>query len=140
MTRKFYINFTCRKCEGNIGEAVEQEVMSCDEVVTVREITHHGDRVSAGGGCEAAVTASRRCGWVKFRVCSELLYNRKFLLKLKMAVYYSYVMPTILYGSEAWCLNERWEFYDGQRDPWLEQCVEYSSKKQKKDLWILCSC
>ena len=29
----------------------------CDEVGTVRGITYLGDRVSAGGGCEAAVTA-----------------------------------------------------------------------------------
>ena len=25
--------------------------------------------VSAGGGCEAAVTARTRCGWVMFREC-----------------------------------------------------------------------
>ena len=32
-------NLTCKKCEGNIGEAVEQEEKSCDEVQTVREFT-----------------------------------------------------------------------------------------------------
>ena len=42
----------CRKCEGNIGEVVEQEETLCDEVEKVREFTYHGDRVSAGGGCE----------------------------------------------------------------------------------------
>ena len=36
---------------------MEQDVKLCDEVETVREFTYHGDRVSAGGGCEAAVTA-----------------------------------------------------------------------------------
>ena len=35
----FQRNFTCRKCEGNIGEAVEQEGKSCDEVETVGEFT-----------------------------------------------------------------------------------------------------
>ena len=29
-TSKFSRHFACRKCEGNIGEAVEQEVMLCD--------------------------------------------------------------------------------------------------------------
>ena len=29
----------------------------CDEVEIVKEFTHIGDRVSTGGGCEAAVTA-----------------------------------------------------------------------------------
>ena len=51
----------------------------------------------ASGGCEAAVTARARCGWVKFRECSELLYGRRFPLRLKSAVYRSYVMPAILY-------------------------------------------
>ena len=36
--------------------------------------------------------------------CCELLYGRIFALKLKGAVYKSYVRPEILYGSEAWCL------------------------------------
>ena len=48
---KFSRNVTCRKCEGNIGEAVEQEVKLCDKVKTVSVLTHLGDRVSAGGGC-----------------------------------------------------------------------------------------
>ena len=48
-------NFTCQKCEGNIGEAEEQEVKLCDEVETVGE--YLADRVSACGGCEAVVTA-----------------------------------------------------------------------------------
>ena len=32
VTPKFSWNFTYRKCEGNIGEVVEQEEMLCDEV------------------------------------------------------------------------------------------------------------
>ena len=36
---------------------MEQEEKLCDEVETVSELTYLGDRVSAGGGCEAAVTA-----------------------------------------------------------------------------------
>ena len=83
-----------------------QEVKLCDEVETVCEFTYLGDRVSAGGGCEAAVTAGTRCGWVMFRECGKLLYGRGFPLILKGAVYESYVRRAILYGSEAWCLKE----------------------------------
>ena len=39
--------------------------MLCDEVETVRKFIYLGDRVSAIGGCEAAVTARTRCGFVK---------------------------------------------------------------------------
>ena len=73
---------------------------------TVSEFTYLGDRVSASRGCEAAVTARTRCGWDKLRKCGELLYGRRFPLRLKMAVNKSYVRPAILHGREAWCLEK----------------------------------
>ena len=36
VTAKFTRNHACRKCEENIGEAVELEIKLCDEVKTVR--------------------------------------------------------------------------------------------------------
>ena len=57
MTPTFSRNFTCKKCEGDIGGAVEQEEKLCNEVDIVQEFTYLGDKVSAGGGCVAAVTA-----------------------------------------------------------------------------------
>ena len=38
--------------------------------------------------------------------CHELLYGRRFPLRLKGAVYESYLRLAILYGSEACCLKE----------------------------------
>ena len=73
-------NLACWKLEASVGEAAEQEEKSCDEVETVREFTYRGDRVSAGGECEAAVTARTRCGWIKFRECGDLLYGGRFPL------------------------------------------------------------
>ena len=67
VTQTFSRNYACRNCKANIGEAVEQEVKLCDEVETESEFTYPGDRVSAGGGCEAAVTAKTRCEWIKLR-------------------------------------------------------------------------
>ena len=80
VTQKFSRNFTCQKCEGNIGEAVEQEERLCDEVENVRGFLYLGDRASARGCATAvtAVTAKTRCGWVMFRECGELLYGRRF--------------------------------------------------------------
>ena len=97
VTSNVPINATCRKCEGNIREAVEQEVMLCDDVEAVREFTYLGDRVSACVGCEAAMTARTRCGWAKQRECVELLHGRKYHLRLKWAVHRSYAWPVILY-------------------------------------------
>ena len=85
---------------------MEQEVKLCEEVEPACEFSYLGDMVSAVGECEAAVTARERCGGVKFRECGELLYGRRFHLRLKWAVCKSCIWPVILYGSEAWCLNE----------------------------------
>ena len=43
---------------------------------------------------------------VAFMVCGVLLYGRRITLKLKGTVYKSYLRLAVLYGSEAWCLNE----------------------------------
>ena len=37
VTPKFSRNITYRKCQGNIGEAVEQDEKLCDEVETLRK-------------------------------------------------------------------------------------------------------
>ena len=75
-------------------------------VETAWEFTYLGNRLSAGGGCEAAVIARTRCGWVKFKECSDLLYGRRFPLRLKVAVCKSYIRPAILYGGEPLCVKE----------------------------------
>ena len=62
--------------------------------------------MSAGGECEAVVTAIINLGWIEFREYGNLLYAGRFPLMLKVAVYRSYVRSAILYGSEAWCLKE----------------------------------
>ena len=72
----------------------------------VREFTYLGDRVSTVRGCDAAVTARTRCGWVKFNVSGELLHGWRFPLWLRGAVCRSYIRPAMLYGSKAWRLQE----------------------------------
>ena len=53
--------------------------------------------MSVGGGCESVVTAGARCWWANHKECGDLLYGRKFPLKLKGAVYKSCVRPVIMY-------------------------------------------
>ena len=45
-----FFHFVCRKCEGNIEEALEQEGKLSNEGETVREFTYIGDMVSTGRG------------------------------------------------------------------------------------------
>ena len=42
----------------------------------------------------------------KYMECSELLYGRRFSLRLIGAVYVRYVSPAILHRSKARCLKE----------------------------------
>ena len=62
--------------------------------------------MNASGGCEAAVTARARIGWVKFKECGELLNSKRFLLKMKGMICRSCVRSAMLYGTETWCLRE----------------------------------
>ena len=55
----------------------------CDEVETVNGLCYLGDRLNSSGGWEAAVRATVRIGWVRFRECGELLLGNRFLLRMK---------------------------------------------------------
>ena len=55
----------------------------CDEVKTVNGFCYLEDKLNASGGCEAAVTARVRIGWVRFRKCGELLLGNRFPLMVK---------------------------------------------------------
>ena len=49
----------------------------------MKEFIYLDEGMGEDGGCEAAVTARTRCGWINIRVCGEFLYENGFLLKLK---------------------------------------------------------
>ena len=51
-------------------------------MATVGEFTYPGDRVSVGRGCEAVVTARRRCWFVELREFDELLYENRLHLMI----------------------------------------------------------
>ena len=63
--------------------------------------------MNATGGCETAVTARSRIGWMTFRECSKILKGRRVSLKMKRKIHKSCVRSAMLYGSEAWCLREK---------------------------------
>ena len=61
--------------------------------------------MSAGGGCEAAVTARTRCWWVKLKECGDFFMAGDSLQSAK-GLFISYIRPAILHGSDALCLKE----------------------------------
>ena len=100
------MHFVCSKCKGIMEGTIDSIEKLCDGVETVNGFCYMGDRLNASGGCEAAVTARVRIGWVRFKECGELLLGNRFPLKMKGKVYRCCVRLAILYGSETWCLKE----------------------------------
>ena len=100
--------FVCELCVDTKEGIVErgEKLSFFDQVDFVKSVCYLGDRLNASGESEVAITARTRIGWIKFRECGELLYGRKFWLKIKRRIYQSCVRSVMLYGSETWCLRE----------------------------------
>ena len=96
------MHFVCSRCEGIMEETVNSIKKLCDEVETVNGFCYLENRLNFSGGCEAAVKARVRIGWVRFRECGELLLENRFLLRMKGKVYRCCVRSAILCGSKAW--------------------------------------
>ena len=76
---------------------------------------------------------------MKFRECGELLYGQSFPLKPVGAVYWSYIIPAILYGSETFCLKEsKMEILRRtERSMVIAMCgVQLKDSKKSKDLLL----
>jgi len=76
-------SFVCARCSSMAARTVAMEEKLCDGVEIVKGFCYLGDRLNASGGSEAVVTARTRIGLVKFRECGEVLYGKRFSLKLK---------------------------------------------------------
>ena len=59
----------------------------CNDMRTTNGFCYLGDRLNSRGGCEVAVTARVKIGWVRFRECGELLLGKRFSLKMKKEIY-----------------------------------------------------
>ena len=92
---KGFVSKTCVDTKKGIVEPGE-EISFFDQVDFVKSFCYLGDRLNTSGGSEAAVTAKTRIEWIKRRECGELLYGRKFTLKMKRRIYQSCVRSAIL--------------------------------------------
>ena len=74
-----------------------------DQVDCMKSFCYLKVRLKASGRSEAAVAVRTRIGRIKFRECGELLYGRKFSLKMKGRICQSCITSAMLYGSKTWC-------------------------------------
>ena len=108
----------------------------CDKVETVNGFCFLGDRLNASGGCEAAVTAKVRIGWVRFRKCGKFLLGNRFPLKMKSKVYRCYVRSAILYASKTWGLkeNEKAILRRAERATCGQKIVDWKATEEQMDM------
>ena len=65
-----------------------------------------GDMLSAGGGCEIAVTTRVKTAWKKFRELLPVLTSRHLSYKTRGHVYSSCVRRAMLHAIETWPLTK----------------------------------
>ena len=59
----------------------------------MNEFCYLGNRLNSSWGCEAAITARARIGWIKLRECRELLLGNRFPLRMKVKAYVVVTRP-----------------------------------------------
>ena len=72
-------SFKCRSLTAGTVETKEELHVGIE---TLKDFCYLGDRLNASGASEAAVTATK-IGWVKFRERGEVLYGKRFSLRLR---------------------------------------------------------
>ena len=77
-----------------------------DKLEVVASFCYLGDMLSAGGGCEIAVTPRVKTAWKKFRELLPVLTSRHFSYKTRGHVYSSCVLSAMLHASETWPLTK----------------------------------
>ena len=77
-----------------------------DKLEVVASFCYLGDMLSAGGGCEMAVTTRVKIAWKKFRELLPVLTSRHLSYKTRGHVYSSCVRSAMLHASETWPLTK----------------------------------
>ena len=77
-----------------------------DKLEVVASFCYLGDMLSAGGGCEMAVTTRVKTAWKKFRELIPVLTSRHLSYKTRGHVYSSCVRSAMLHASETWPLTK----------------------------------
>ena len=77
-----------------------------DKLEVEASFCYLGDMLSAGGGCEIAVTTRVKTAWKKFRELLPVLTSRHLFYKTRGHVYSSCVRSAMLHASETWPLTK----------------------------------
>ena len=103
-------DYRCARCMGNArtidGRPQSEVQVGPDKLEVVASFCYLGDMLSAGGGCEMAVTTRVKTAWKKFRELLPVLTSRHLSYKTHGHVYSSCVRSAMLHASETWPLTK----------------------------------
>ena len=103
-------DYRCARCMGNArpidGRPQSEVQVGPDKLKVVASFCYLGDMLSAGGGCEMAVTTCVKTAWKKFREQLPVLTSRHLSYKTRGHVYSSCVRSAMLHASETWPLTK----------------------------------
>ena len=100
----------CARCMGNArpidGRPQVEVEVGPDKLEVVTSFCYLSDILSAGGGCEMAVTTCVKTAWKKFRELLPVLTSCNLSYKTRGHVYSSCVRSAMLHASETWPLTK----------------------------------
>ena len=103
-------DYMCARCMGIArpidGRPQNEVQVGPDKLEVVASFCYLGDMLSAGGGCEIAVTTRVKTAWKKFRELLPVLTSRHLSYKTRGHVYSSCVRTAMLHASETWPLTK----------------------------------
>ena len=103
-------DYMCARCMGIArpidGRPQNEVQVGPDKLEVVASFRYLGDMLSAGGGCEIAVTTRVKTAWKKFRELLPVLTSRHLSYKTRGHVYSSCVRTAMLHASETWPLTK----------------------------------
>ena len=98
------------RCMGNAhpidGRPQNEVQVGPDKLEVVASFCYLGDMLSAGGGCEIAVTTRVKTAWKKIRELLPVLTSSHLSYKTHGHVYSSCVRSALLHASETWPLTK----------------------------------
>ena len=102
-------DYRCARCMGNAhpidGRPQSEVQVGPEKLEVVASFCYLGDMLSAGGGCEMAVTTRVKTAWKKFREL-PVLTSCHLSYKTRGHVYSSCVRSAMLHASETWPLTK----------------------------------
>ena len=120
----------CTRCMGKArpidGRPQNEVQVGPEKLEVVASFCYLGDMLSAGGGCEIAVTTRVKTAWKKFRELLPVLTSCHLSYKTRGHIYSSCLRSAMLHASETWSLTKT-----------NLQCLQRNDRAMIRQIWSI---